>query len=314
FDFPSVLKQPDLEVSNLLITGKSTSDLDFYEETRYQAADSLTMNHGRHALKVGMDFNYINDDSKWDLFFPARIIFPNLTAFFSHTPAVFWFPLLRGATHPGFSVPFTQDVPTPWIPFTSTTAAHQSYGFFAQDEWKATHKLTLTYGLRYDFESYPARFAFQDDLKNLQPRVGFALAYSNKGVVRGGFGLFDDRRVSSIGQVLDTAEWLSAGFQPNARVIFPSISPVQGRFIQRTGGGPGAVTATNNFLATGKPPVLAVPPVGFTDNLDANLRTPYAEQASLQISQEIGGGFAISASYLYVHGLKLTAHTQILDA
>src|SRR5205807_8805060 len=36
FDFASVLKQPDLEVSNLLLTGKSTSDPDFYEETRFQ--------------------------------------------------------------------------------------------------------------------------------------------------------------------------------------------------------------------------------------------------------------------------------------
>ena len=86
FDFFSVLKQPDLEVSNLLITGKSTSDPDFYEETRAQAGDSLSINVGRHQMKFGADFNHINDDSQWDLFFPARIIFPNLTAFFNHTP------------------------------------------------------------------------------------------------------------------------------------------------------------------------------------------------------------------------------------
>ena len=33
---------------------------------------------------------------------------------------------------------------------------HNSYGFFGQDEWKATPKLTLTLGLRYDFETYPS--------------------------------------------------------------------------------------------------------------------------------------------------------------
>ncbi len=32
FDFASVIKEPDLEVSNLIITGKSTSDVDFYRE------------------------------------------------------------------------------------------------------------------------------------------------------------------------------------------------------------------------------------------------------------------------------------------
>jgi len=315
FDFLSVLKQPDLEVSNLLITGKSTSDPDFYEETRAQLSDAVSYNFGRHQLKVGADFNHITDDSQWDLFFPARIIFPNLTAFFNHTPAVFWFPFLRGApSHPGFSLPFTQDVPTAWQSFTHTSYDHNAVGLFAQDEWKMTQRLTFTYGLRYDVETYPSQFGLKSDLNNVQPRVGFAYAYSPHGVVRAGFGIFDDRRIASIGQTLDTAEWLSAGFQPHAQALFPNISTIQGRFIQPTVGGPGATTATNNFLATGIPPNLAVLPVGFTDNLDANIRTPYSEQGSLKISQEIGGGFAVSASYLYVHGLKIQAHTNILDA
>jgi hypothetical protein len=315
FDFFSVLKQPDLEVSNLLITGKSTSDPDFYEETRAQLGDSLSVNVGRHQMKFGADFNHIVDDSQWDLFFPARIIFPNLTAFLNHTPAVFWFPMLKGqTTHPGFTLPFTQDVPTAWQPFTLTSDAHNSYGFFAQDEWKIGQRLTLTYGLRYDFETYPSRFGLTSDLNQFQPRVGIAYQYASRGVIRAGFGTFADRRVSSIGQILDTAEWLNVGNQPNAKVIFPTVSSINGRFIQPTVGGPGATTATNNFLATGQVPGLATFPVGFSDNLDTNLRTPYAEQGSLQISQEIGGGFAVSASYLYVHGLKLGAHTPILDA
>jgi hypothetical protein len=315
FDFFSVLKQPDLEVSNLLITGKSTSDPDFYEETRMQLSDSLSHNIGKHQLKFGADFNHVTDDSQWDLFFPARIIFPNLTAFFNHTPAVFWFPFLRGApSDPGVPVPFTQDVPTAWQPFTLTSYDHNSYGFFAQDEWKATQKLTVTFGARYDFETYPSIFRLKNDFNNVQPRVGVAFAYSPHGVIRAGFGIFSDRLIPSIGQTLDTAEWLSAGFQPNAKTIFPNISTIQGRFIQPTVGGPGAITATNNFLATGQVPVLATLPVGFSDNLDAALRTPYSEQASLKISHEIGGGVALSASYLYVHGLKIQAHTAILDA
>ena len=315
FDFFSVLKQPDLEVSNLLLTGKSTSDLDFYEETRAQVGDSLSVNVGHHQLKFGADYSHLNDDSQWDLFFPARIIFPNLTAFFNHTPAVFWFPMLKGQTiRPAFSLPFTQDVPTAWQPFTLTSTAHDAYGFFAQDEWKATQRVTLTYGLRYDFESYPSRFDLTSDLNKFQPRLGVAYAYSSKGVIRAGFGIFADRRVSSIGQILTTSEWGNVGDQPNAQALFPGISPIRGRFIQPTVTGPGATAATNNFLATGQAPNLAVLPAGFTDNLDRNLRTPYSEQASLQVAQEIGGGFAVSVSYLYVHGLKLGAHTPILDA
>jgi hypothetical protein len=43
------------------------------------------------------------------------------------------------------------------------------------------------------------------------------------------------------------------------------------------------------------------------------MRTPYSEQASLKISHELGGGVAVSASYVYVHGLKIGAHTGILN-
>ncbi len=336
FDFPSVLKEPDLEVSNLLITGKSTSDVDFYRESRAGVSESLSFIFGRHQAKTGAEFNNLNDISQWDLFFPARVIFASLNNFLgigtpsgNPTPAVFWFPLLNpllnnGSTmRPVFSIPFSQDVPTAWQPFVRTGLTHNAYGFFVQDEWKATQKLTLTYGLRYDFETFPAKFIQRNDLNNFQPRVGFALALSPRTVVRAGFGIFNDRLIASIGQTIDTAEWLSAGYLPNAPTLFPRVSPLQGRFLQPTVGGPAAPVATKNFTTTGVSPTPAMltpcPPSspcinpGFTDNLDGGLRTPYAEQAGLKVSHEFGGGIAISLSYLYVHGLKIQAHTGNLN-
>ena len=243
FDFPSVLKEPDLEVSNLLITGKSTSDVDYYRETRLQLADSLSYTWGAHALKLGIDFNNLRNTGKWDLFFPARVIFANLggpgvagPTFLNQTPVVFWFPLLNGTiTRPPLSVPFTQDVPSGLDSLTRTSVDHNSYGFFGQDEWKATQKLTLTYGLRYDFETYPAKFVQRNDLNNFQPRVGLAHALTSRTVVRAGFGIFNDRLFSSIGQLLVTGEWGSAGDLPNAQVVFPGVAPVRGRFIRGIG-------------------------------------------------------------------------------
>ena len=71
------------------------------------------------------------------------------------------------------------------------------------------------------------------------------------------------------------------------------------------------------FTSTGQVPAPPAPGgivnPGFRDNKDGALRTPYSEQASLQISHELGGGFAITAGYLYVHGLKLAAHTGLLN-
>lgn len=319
FDFQSVLKEPDFEISNLIITGKSTSDVDFYRENRAEVSDSFNLTVGSHSIKFGGEFSHLQNDSQWDLFFPARVIFANLNGFLAGTPVVFWWPLLsNGSPRPGLGVPFTQDVPTAWQPFTRTSLDHNAYGLFLQDEWKATSALTLTYGARYDFETYPDKFFLNRDWNNIQPRVGFAYAYGHHGVVRGGFGIFDDRLVSSIGQVFNTAEWISVGDQANAAALYPNIAPIHGRFFQPTLRGPAAVAATRNFTATGQtpaPPMLPsgqIPP-GFTDNLAKTLRTPYSEQASLKVSQEIGGGMAVSVSYLYVHGVDTGSHTGLIN-
>jgi hypothetical protein len=50
------------------------------------------------------------------------------------------------------------------------------------------------------------------------------------------------------------------------------------------------------------------------DTLDANLRTPYSEQASLQLSQELPGGIAVTAGYLFVHAVSLLGRTPNLNA
>jgi outer membrane receptor protein involved in Fe transport len=54
-------------------------------------------------------------------------------------------------SHPGFTLPFTYAVPPLRDSATQFQFDHGSLGFFAQDQWKLKNKLSLTYGLRYDF-------------------------------------------------------------------------------------------------------------------------------------------------------------------
>jgi outer membrane receptor protein involved in Fe transport len=305
-------------------------------------SDNLSVVTGGHALKFGADFNRIRNTSRLDLFFPARVIFPSLPAFLapSPTPVVFWWGLANGATtRAAVPVPFTQAVPSDLASLTTTRVNHNSYGFYGQDEWKATSNLTFTLGLRYDFETYPEVLVTNRDKNNFQPRVGLAYSFSPRTVVRAGFGIFNDRQFTSIGQQISVVQLGSAGDLPNANVVFPGVSPIRGLFIQPTVGGgappiaptpttcrPGGPTimttsvaqlATCIFTTTGQVP--AAPMVGgvinpgFRDNKGGSLRTPYSEQASLEISHELGGGVAITVGYLYVHGLKLPAHTGLLN-
>ena len=313
FDFSSVLNEPSLDVSNFIIMGKSTSDVDYYAETRWQIADNLTWTRGGHLVKGGIDFNFLGNDSTWNLFFPARIVFPNLTALQTFTPVVFWWPYLATApSYPGISPTWDEAVPADWVDDTRFSFDHSAYGFFVQDQWTAAPRLTVTYGLRYDFEQYPSRYILETDRNNFQPRIGAAFSYSDRGVIRAGYGVFHDRLTSSIGQLFNATEWSSGGNLPNSQVLFPTVAPIQGRFEQRTVGGPAAPAAALTFLTTGRVPAAGVK--GLADTLDGAIDTPYSHQASVQVSHEVASGWVASASYLFVGARDLLGHTGNLNA
>ena len=65
-------------------------------------------------------------------------------------------------------------------------------GFYAQDEWKASSRLTLNLGVRYDLQMLET---INTDTNNVSPRLGFAWSPfdSRSTMVRGSAGLFFDR-------------------------------------------------------------------------------------------------------------------------
>src|SRR5262249_7043352 len=106
-------------------------------------------------------------------------------------------------------------------PFSVNT---NNYSLFAQDTWRATKRLTLTYGLRWEintppqsatpgkpffamvgiFDSSPLGLVpgdlWQTKLSNFAPRAGAAFQVTGKTVVRGGFGLFYDLGYGGLGE------------------------------------------------------------------------------------------------------------------
>ena len=78
--------------------------------------------------------------------------------------------------------------------FANTVVAqtNPNVGFYAQDEWKVSPRLTLNLGLRYDLQFLRT---IATDTNNISPRGGFAWSpfASRKTVIRGSYGLFYDR-------------------------------------------------------------------------------------------------------------------------
>src|ERR1019366_5662579 len=161
-------------------------------------------------------------------------------------------------------------------------------GAFLQDHWSLTRKLTVDLGLRYDFEQLPS--LFQQDAKNLSPRVGLAYAVTPTWVVRTGYGIFFDRYVLAS---------LNRAIQKNG---VNSVEQVLDR---------GAAAAAFQAVAGGvlTAPLSGVPPSVYT--ADPRLATPYSEQASFAVEHLLARDLTATASYLFVRGVRLPRTRKI---
>jgi len=226
---------------------------------------------------------------------------------------------------------------------------HGYWGGFAQDQWRITPKLTLNYGVRWDVETGLQDYVNRD-YNEWQPRVGLAWSPDSKTVVRAGFGIFFDRQNLTFFFVPGTQK-VVAGYQcgnhvdkvPAVAAIcsgagisleFPNI---QSNLLQSSQGyqifgfpasqGAAAKAAgvistggydsfTNNGTPTG---TVSLAGTCFTTGacgigeggMDHNSRTPYAEQASLEVDHQFGGGLAVNLGYLFVAAHELVRGNNI---
>jgi hypothetical protein len=210
------------------------SDIQFRNTGTTSYADDLTWVRGSHTLKFGADFRTIGESGP-DGFFSRRQV--------TMTPGLsFGFPMLNLDPSLGFD-PFVNDAAALYYGFVvgdlnaeffskggsqriSLDDRHfrqHEYSFFAQDAWKVRRNLTLSLGLRYQFNgvpfeeqanfsnlltdpsSFPVVFSvvgpgtgkmiYNNDYSGIEPRIGFS--YDPKGdgktAIRGAFGIFHDR-------------------------------------------------------------------------------------------------------------------------
>ena len=78
--------------------------------------------------------------------------------------------------------------------------ASPNYGFYVQDQWRVTPKLTATTASRYEYSQLPQPTAFNpiypqtchinSPRNDFMPRIGLAYRLDNKTVLRAGYGMF----------------------------------------------------------------------------------------------------------------------------
>src|SRR6266853_4980609 len=185
FDFPTDTTQPHLEVSNIFTIGVNRGNPDIYKEGRYELVDNMTWNHGKHTIGFGGNYNHVNTIESFPLFYPFEADFACITptatctqALTTGSPFVIFFERFDAAsnfTEPTLNTSVYQGRRIlPNVRNQATGELGHTYnGFYIQDKWRATNNLTLNYGLRYEFETWPSA-ALNNDLNNFDPRAGFA--------------------------------------------------------------------------------------------------------------------------------------------
>jgi hypothetical protein len=249
-------------------------------DRRYEFTDTFTKVLGNHTLKAGVDIN-ISHNSDFFIYGPkGEYLFLSLADIPSDNYVV-----------------YLQSFGQSTINQTSPT-----YSLFAQDQFRATPRLTLNYGLRYDLQVLPQpkqcnpAFALTCHIpyskNDVSPRVGFAYALDRKGgtVVRGSFGLFYIQE-----DLLD----VSQAFASNG-VTRPFLVARGTKFCS-------TCTPLVNYPNT----LTSFP--GDTESIvvfSPNFRSPYVEQANVAVEHQFGSQTALSVGYVYSHGLHLLGNSN----
>lgn len=332
--------EPTLDVSDTLVTGGFTGSVSYYKEPHFEAQENMTWVHGAHSFKFGGGFEPVWIAADTTFFSPGGAIFTPQSFFGAGefagppfgpgTPVQFLF--LEPRSY------FGQQIPTRPLPFAGSLYAgsaaqdfvnatslhfwHRMANLYGQDQWRPTQNLSITAGLRYDFDVFPTAADVRlvgpmnpTNYGNIQPRIGLAYALrGGKQVIRLGYGLFTgpwDYSDLMVG-------WQGASaFTQMSNPLVPDFNTPNGV----VGLGPSGVVGVSNpvlasqafrsFATTGtypSPAMLQQFPLGYIQRKFPN---PYAQVASLELETQLGADWFLTTGYQYVHGIDMPIYYSV---
>lgn len=328
--------EPSLQLPNLFSSGSIVGSVPFFREQRAAFEEDVNYARGDHSLRLGGEFHQVINDVRAPMLVPGLAIFspesffaqgpftqPSALVFLFGQPQSFFGKQLP-PRDPNFqSGLFSGAAADEFRRATRSRFTYQIYGLYAQDQWQIASNFTLTWGLRYEVQTRPddpdlAGGNFHtNDLNNVQPRIGLALSFNQgKGVVRGGFGIFNGQfplsdlvqsgnGTAPIGIYLDNPLIPALRNPQQSLTGFGRFGPV-GVAIP-----PLAAQAFIDFTRRGMfpvPQVLAQFPLGFNQR---DFPDPYAQKASLQLEYAVAQDWFLGLGYQVVHALKLVGGGNI---
>jgi len=319
FGFPRVSPGGEFDY----LGGNSSWPLHTTPSKTYSFSDTASFTHGRHTLRFGGNFRFGDVDYFRAGYGRGRVDFRHLWNFISGDVRRWRF--LYGD-------------PTRQV-------SQKAMGFFVEDDFKATPRLTLNLGLRYDVTN-PIKDAhnllanysptspsgllqvgqgigspYPTNYNNLSPRVGLAFDVFGNGktVLRSGFGvIFEQPSIRTFmfnGGGLNLNPSGIAYVDGNGTTQQPTGTITS--FLQISSDG-----SQINWLAPNQGPTV-FPNAASSGNLcsiesqcdvfgvDSHLRTPYVMNWNFNLQQELAKSTLLQVAYVANHGVKLYSVADI---
>ena len=264
----------------------------------YQFINNSSWAHNNHLVKFGADVRFTQQNAFRDVESRGRLQFSPFLTLTNNALAdlLLGFPLVTSVAR----VDNPQQVRT------------HSFNFFINDSYRITPRLTINGGLRYEYNSPPVdaedratiydvatrtlvpvgtngvpRSGFEADKNNFAPRVGFAWSFTEKTVLRGGYGVYYDQSPLAPAEAL----YFNSPFFDN-NVFFPL---------------PGLPLTVSNPFPSFFP--FALPDSALA--IQRDLRTGYMQHWNLNIERQIGDKNVIEVAYVGSKGTKLLTARDI---
>jgi hypothetical protein len=282
-------------------------------DSNNQVIDSFSWTHGKHDIKFGADFHRTSVQQYFDKYFRGRLKFSGGGVSTNSTPLQ---DFLAGDVDSGFQ----------YFGDSTRHTYENNFGFYVQDKYRLTPRLTLNYGLRWDYFGVigeknnllsnitslsPAAGTgtftltqvgqpglsqlYNPDYKNFAPRVSLAWDVTGQGksVIRAGYGIFFDA----------FSQDMALGHLPYAPFFDPgpaynNIGPAP---ILSTPAATGTIVAGVPVYTPSTTCTYECDVFGF----DRNIKTPYMENYNLNFQQQIASKMVLQIGYVGSQGHHL---------
>ncbi len=307
---PSDSGLPIILVSGVAQLGATSSVPRHRVDSNSQVLDNFSWKLNKHDVKLGVDFHRTTIQQYFDKYFRGRLNFDGSGNASGNSIQDF----LTGTVDGGFE----------YFGNSTRHTFENNFGFYAQDSYRISPRLTLNIGLRWDYfgvvgeknnllsnitnlDAAGSTFTltqvgqpglsqlYNPDKRDFAPRVSLAWDVTGKGrtVVRAGYGMFYD--AFSQDMVLGHLPY-APFFDPG-----PAYNNVGPAPILSTGANTGTIVAGAPLFAAGGGCGFECDAFAF----DRNIKTPYMENYNLNIQQQLGSKTVIQVGYVGSQGHRL---------